>query len=143
MYENTRGDRCGRRGGGIADNGPGGLGGTAGLSPSTGPVRLLAVIRRLTAPPITPTTDAPFVTPSGRTCALGPGRGYNGCSGHPQTAPPGKAGAAISGGQNGPYWIPSNTSYRTTPKGWFSAPLLDIGQSITVDESTCAVRPTA
>ena len=82
-----------------------------------------------------------FVTPSGRTCALGPGRGYNGCSGHPQTAPPGKAGAAISGGQNGPYWIPSNTSYRTTPKGWFSAPLLDIGQSITVDESTCAVRP--
>lgn len=82
-----------------------------------------------------------FVTPSGRTCALGPGFGYNGCSGHPETAPPGKVGVAISGGQDGPYWVPANTTYRTTPNGWFRAPLLDIGQSITVDGSTCAVSP--
>ncbi|HEY9311369.1 hypothetical protein [Williamsia sp.] len=82
-----------------------------------------------------------FVTPSGRTCALGPGYGYNGCSGHPKTAPPGNVGVAISGGQIGPKWTPSDTSYRTTPHGWFKAPLLDIGQSITLDGSTCAVSP--
>lgn len=80
-----------------------------------------------------------FVTPSGRTCALGPGYGYNGCSGHPRTAPPGSVGVAISGGQDGPYWVPADTGYRTTPRGWFDAPLLNIGQSITVDGSTCAV----
>jgi len=82
-----------------------------------------------------------FVTPGGRTCALGPGFGFNGCSGHPRTAPPGTVGVAISGGQDGPYWVPADTGYRTTPRGWFRAPLLDIGQSITVDGSTCAVRP--
>ena len=82
-----------------------------------------------------------FVTPSGRACALGPGYNFTGCSGHPRTAPPGTVGVAISGGQEGPYWVPADTSYRTTPTGWFRAPLLDIGQSITVAGSTCAVSP--
>jgi hypothetical protein len=82
-----------------------------------------------------------FVTPSGRICALGPGYGYVGCTGHPASAPPGIVGVAISGGQMGPYWVPPSTSYSARPQGWFTPPLLQVGESITVDGSTCAVSP--
>jgi hypothetical protein len=82
-----------------------------------------------------------FVTPSGRGCALGPGFAYTGCSGRPASAPRDTVGVAISGGQEGPYWVPAGTYYTTRPKGWFRAPLLAVGQSITVDGSTCAVSP--
>lgn len=82
-----------------------------------------------------------FVTPSGRTCVLGSGWAYTGCSGHPASAPPGVVGVAISGGQDGPNWIPPDTTYSTRPEGRFRAPLLDVGQSISVNGSTCAVSP--
>ncbi|MFJ6095032.1 hypothetical protein [Williamsia muralis] len=80
-----------------------------------------------------------FVTPGGRVCALGPGYAYAACTGHPSTAPPGIVGAAISAGQTGPYWVPPNTSHTVRPRGWFQPPLLQIGESITVDGSSCAV----
>lgn len=82
-----------------------------------------------------------FITPSGRACALGPGYAYTGCSGHPASAPPRIVGVAISGGQEGPNWIPPGTFYTTRPEGSFRAPLLAVGQSITVNGSTCAVSP--
>lgn len=82
-----------------------------------------------------------FVTPSGRVCALGSGYAYVGCGGHPASAPRGVVGVAISAGQEGPYWVPPDTTYNTRPEGWFQPPLLDVGQSITVAGSTCAVSP--
>ncbi|OZG27403.1 hypothetical protein BH683_018510 [Williamsia sp. 1138] len=82
-----------------------------------------------------------FVTPGGRVCALGSGYAYVGCNGRPGGAPRDAVGVAISGGQEGPYWVPRDTAYSTVPQGWFQPPLLDVGQSITVAGSTCAVSP--
>lgn len=74
-------------------------------------------------------------------CRIG-NYGYVGCQGKPATAPPGTRGTAISGDQQGPWWVKPGTTYRFTARSNFGAPALGVGNRITVNGVTCTA-PTA
>ncbi|MFW0786123.1 hypothetical protein AAFP35_16570 [Gordonia sp. CPCC 206044] len=75
-------------------------------------------------------------------CRIGPGYRYVGCQGRPATAPPTARGAAISGNQQGPWWVPDWSNYRFAAPSGFRAPTLPVGQRVTVAGVTCtAPRP--
>lgn len=70
-------------------------------------------------------------------CQIGPGYRYVGCQGHPATAPPDVRGAAISGDQQGPWWVPPATTYRFGAPSGFRPPTLPIGSRVTLYGVTC------
>ncbi|GAC66890.1 hypothetical protein [Gordonia soli] len=80
------------------------------------------------------------------TCQFGPTYRYVGCRGKPATAPPGTLGVAISGDQQGPWWVinrPDNRpTYRFAIPSGFRPPQLAVGKRITFGGTTCtAPRP--
>ncbi|MFI8772639.1 hypothetical protein ACIGKQ_10815 [Gordonia sp. NPDC062954] len=70
-------------------------------------------------------------------CQIGPGYRYVGCQGHPATAPAGIRGAAISGDQQGPWWVPPATTYRFDAPSGFVPPTLSVGSRVTLYGVTC------
>ncbi|GEE00739.1 hypothetical protein nbrc107696_11850 [Gordonia spumicola] len=80
-----------------------------------------------------------FFAAAGRQCQIGPTPGNVACSGKTKTAPPRTVGVSITGDMQGPYWIPRGTSYRFGSAVGFRAPVLHVGQRITVANVSCAV----
>ncbi|MGV9709578.1 hypothetical protein ACWDTI_02810 [Gordonia sp. NPDC003424] len=75
-------------------------------------------------------------------CAIGPTYRYVGCAGHPATAPPDARGVAISGDQQGPWWVPDWSNYRFVAPSGFRPPPLPVGSGVTIYGTTClAPRP--
>lgn len=75
-------------------------------------------------------------------CRIGPTYRYVGCQGKPATAPPGTRGVAISGDQQGPWWVPETSDYRFDAPSGFRAPSLPVGKRVTYSGATCtAPRP--
>ncbi|WP_420714178.1 hypothetical protein [Gordonia sp. SL306] len=75
-------------------------------------------------------------------CQIGPTYRYAGCQGTPATAPPDVRGAAISGDQQGPWWVPNWSNYRFGAPSGFRAPTLPVGKRVTIGGVTCtAPRP--
>lgn len=72
-------------------------------------------------------------------CQIGPQPGSVACSGRPATAPPRTRGVAITNDLNGPSWVPPGTTYRFGSQAGFRAPVLKVGQRITVANTVCAV----
>ncbi|MEE3852111.1 hypothetical protein VZC37_17345 [Gordonia sp. LSe1-13] len=70
-------------------------------------------------------------------CQIGPVYRYVGCQGHPATAPPQVRGAAISGDQQGPWWVPPGTTYRFGAPTGFRPPTLSVGSRVTLYGVTC------
>lgn len=70
-------------------------------------------------------------------CAIGPQYRYVGCQGHPATAPPTARGVAISGDQQGPWWVPDWSNYRVAAPSGFRAPTLAVGTRVTIYGTTC------
>ncbi|MFZ2512802.1 MAG: hypothetical protein WAW85_17110 [Gordonia sp. (in: high G+C Gram-positive bacteria)] len=68
--------------------------------------------------------------------------GSVGCQGRPATAPPGITGVAITNDLQGPLWVPPGTTYRFGSQAGFRAPVLNVGQRISVGTTVCA-RPRA
>ncbi|WP_237421859.1 hypothetical protein [Gordonia sp. SID5947] len=75
-------------------------------------------------------------------CRIGPTYRYVGCQGTPATAPRDVRGAAISGDQQGPWWVPGWSNYRFGAPSGFRAPTLPVGKRVTLAGVTCtAPRP--
>ncbi|UQE75005.1 hypothetical protein MYK68_20335 [Gordonia sp. PP30] len=72
-------------------------------------------------------------------CQIGPRPGSVACQGHPYTAPPGTQGVAITNDAQGPWWVPPGTNYTFGSRAGFRAPVLKVGQKISVANVTCAV----
>ncbi|MDL9935308.1 hypothetical protein QSJ18_00975 [Gordonia sp. ABSL1-1] len=106
--------------------------------------------------PVAPTTfrslayaddGASYFTTGRWNCVVGPRYRYVGCQGRPATAPANAIGAAITGDQQGPWWVINGqlgTTYRFAPRSGFRPPLLRVGQRVTIAGTTCTVpRPSA
>ncbi len=78
-----------------------------------------------------------FLRIGGWLCQIGPGYRYVGCQGHPATAPPRVRGAAISGDQQGPWWVPDTSDYRFGAPSGFAPPTLPVGGRVTIAGVTC------
>ncbi|WP_345314323.1 hypothetical protein [Gordonia alkaliphila] len=72
-------------------------------------------------------------------CQIGPRPGSVACQGRPATAPPRTKGVAITNDLQGPLWVPPGTTYRFGSQAGFRAPVLKVGQRITVAGTVCAV----
>jgi hypothetical protein len=83
-----------------------------------------------------------FLRVGGRLCQIGPSYRYVGCQGRPATAPPTVRGVAISGDQQGPWWVPDWSDYRFGAPSGFRPPTLAVGTRVTIAGVTCtAPRP--
>lgn len=89
-----------------------------------------------------------FFTTGRYMCQIGPQYRNVGCQGSPATAPADTLtartlGAAIAGDQQGPYWVRTNwplaPTYTFGSAAGFRAPLLRVGQRVTIAGVTCTV----
>lgn len=80
-----------------------------------------------------------FFTTGRWMCQIGQAYRYVGCQGRPATAPPTATGAAISGDQQGPWWVNREQTYRFGSKTGFRPPLLGVGKRVTIAGVTCTV----